>query len=163
MSDDYGEKWLLEEGAALALVEALNLKHGLSYEVVEHKDRPDTVIADYANGMRIGVEITHFFHDSVEARMIFGRSVNSEHPPENIEDCIRRLNALLLQKARKAHGYNHSYPLGLLVRVVSTLFKREDFLANTTKIHIPPSDYQYIWLLFYDFYQKRWSDLEQLR
>lgn len=163
MSNGQDEKWLLEEGAAYDLVEVLNLKYGLSFEVVEHNDRPDIVIEDYSNGMRIGVEVTHLFYDSDEARLIFGRSLNNERAPESIEECLRRLNSLLQQKAEKARGYDHESPLALLIRVVSQVFKREAFLANNANIIVPASDFQYIWLLFYDFHLKRWSDLEQLK
>jgi hypothetical protein len=162
LNDNLDEKWLLEEGAAVDLVEALNLRYGFSFEIVEHADRPDIVIEDPTSGMRIGVEVTHLFYDSDEARMIFGRSLNTERPPENIEECIRRLNALLLQKAEKAHGYDHEAPLALLIRVVSQVFKREDFQANMAKINVPASDFRYIWLLFYDFSLRRWLNLEQL-
>ena len=163
LNDNQDEKWLLEEGAAFDLVEALNLKCGFSYEIVEHGDRPDIVIADSLSGMRIGVEVTHLFYDTDEARMIFGRSLNNERSPENIEECIRRLNTLLFQKAEKARGYDHEAPLALLVRVISQVFKKEDFQVNSSKIIVPASDFQYIWLLFYDFHLKRWLNLEQLR
>lgn len=163
MNDNQVEKWLLEEGAAFDLVEALNLEYGFSFVIVEHEDRPDIVIEDQSSGMRIGVEVTHLFYDSDEARMIFGRSLSNERPSENIEECIRRLNALLLQKAEKARGYDHKAPLALLVRVVSQVFRREDFPIYNAKIIVPESDFRYIWLLFYDFNLKRWLGLEQLR
>lgn len=163
MKDNLDEKWLLEEGAGLDLIEALNLKYGLSFEISEHNDRPDIVIEDPAKAIRIGVEVTHLFYDTEEARRIFGRSETNEHPPENIEECLRRLNASLLQKAEKSQGYDHESPLALLVRVVSRVFKEKDFHANLSKIIVPASDFQYIWLLFYDFDLRCWSGLVELR
>jgi hypothetical protein len=162
LNDKPDEKWLLEEGAALDLIEALNLKYGFSFEIIRHSDRPDVVIEDRSSGARIGVEVTHLFYDSDEARMIFGRSLNQERVAESIEECLLRLNALLQQKAEKSRGYDHEAPLGLLVRVVSQVFKHEEFHTNAPKILVPVSDFKYIWLLFYDFHQKRWSNLEQL-
>lgn len=163
MNDSLDEKRLLEEGAALDLVEALNLRYGLGFGISEHNDRPDIVIEDYAKGIRIGVEVTHLFYDSDEARRMLGRSATMEHPPENIEECIRRLNALLLQKSEKSHGYDHEDPLALLVRVVSRVFKEGDFHDNLAKVIVPESDFQYIWLLFYDFDLRCWSGLVELR
>lgn len=157
------EKWLLEESAAQALVEILNLNQGTFYEIVEHTDRPDIVIENQLDGERLGVEVTHLFYDSEEARLVLGRSREHGHPPEFIEEYIRRLNALLQQKTEKAKGYNHQYPLALLIRVVSPVFHFYDFKVYESRIVVPPSDFKIIWLLFYDFFVRRWTILEQLR
>jgi len=157
------EKWLIEEGAALALLEILNFQQGASYEIAEHADRPDIVIENRLDGKRLGVEVTHLFYDSDEARFVFGRSHKPSHPPEYIEEYIQRLNGLLQQKSEKAKGYNHEYPLALLIRVVSPLFHMYDFKAYASRIVVPPSDFEIIWLLFYDFLERRWTILEQLR
>lgn len=157
------EKWLMEESAALALVEILNLQQGTCFEIVRHYDRPDIVIEDKLSGWRIGVEVTHLFYDDAEARIFLGRSREVEHSPEYIEEYIKRLNALLQQKAEKAKGYAHTDPLALLIRVVSPVFHTHDFEAYAPKIIVPASDFRYIWLLFYDFYVHRWTVIEQLR
>lgn len=162
MADLFDEKWLLEESAALALVEILNIQQGTSYEILKHEDRPDFVIENQADGMRLGVEVTHLFYDSEEARLILGRSREQDHPPEYMEEYIRRLNALLQQKSEKAKGYSHDYPLALLIRVVSPLFHIYDFKTYASRIVVPSSDFRIIWLLFYDFHVHRWTILEQL-
>jgi len=163
MADSLGEKWLIEESAALALVEILNFRQGTSYEIFTHADRPDIVIENRQDGSRLGVEVTHLFYDSEEARLVFGRSSELGHPAEDIEEYIRRLNALLQQKSEKAKGYNHEYPLALLIRVVSPLFHRYDFKVYASRIVVPLSDFVIIWLMFYDFLERRWTILEQLR
>ena len=163
MSELLDEKWLIEEGAALALVEILNFQQGTSYVIVLHADRPDIVIENQSDGTRLGVEVTHLFYDSDEARIVFGRSHEAGHPPEYIEEYIRRLNALLQQKSEKAKGYSHDYPLALLIRVVSPLFHMYDFKAYESRIIVPPSDFKIIWLMFYDFLVRSWTILEQLR
>lgn len=163
MTDLLNEKWMIEESAALALVETLNFQQGTSYEILIHADRPDIVIEDRRNGTRLGVEVTHLFYDSEEARFLLGRSQKQGHSPEYIEEYIRRLNALLQQKSQKAKGYNHEYPLALLIRVVSPVFHLYDFKIYASRIVVPPSDFQIIWLLFYDFLERRWALLEQLR
>lgn len=163
MANPLDEKWLMEESAALALIEALNLQLGTSFQLVEHWDRPDVVIEEQASGQRIGVEVTHLFYDDEEARMFVGRSREENHAPEYIGEYIRRLNALLKQKAEKAKGYAHKDPLGLLVRVVSPIFHTHDFRVYADRVVVPPSDFQYIWLLFYDFLAHRWAVLERLR
>jgi hypothetical protein len=163
LTDSLDEKWLIEESAALALVEILNFQQGTSYEIFRHADRPDIVIENRLDGTRLGVEVTHLFYDSDEARFVFGRSHEQGHSPEYIDEYIRRLNALLLQKSEKAKGYNHEYPLALLVRVVSPLFHSYDFEVYASRIVVPPSDFQIIWLLFYDFLVRRWTLLKRLR
>ena len=156
------EKWFLEETAAQALVEILNSRQGTSYGIIKHTDRPDIVIENRLDGTRLGVEVTHLFYDSAEARLILGRSKELRHSPEYIEEYIRRLNALLLQKSEKAKGYNHDYSLALLIRVVSPVFHIYDFEAYAAKIVVPTSDFALIWLLFFDFLAERWTILEQL-
>ena len=163
MTELLDEKWLIEESAALALVEILNLQLGMKYEIVRHADRPDIVIENQLDGTRLGVEVTHLFYDSEEARYILGRSHQQAHSPEYIEEYIQRLNALLQQKSEKAKGYNHEYPLALLIRVVSPLFHMLNFDAYKSRIVLPTSDFQIIWLLFYDFLERRWTFLKQLR
>ena len=163
MTESLDEKWLIEESAALALVEILNLQHGMKYEIFKHADRPDIVIENQLDGTRLGVEVTHLFYDSDEARIILGRSHEHVHSPEYIEEYILRLNALLLQKSEKAKGYNHEYPLALLIRVVSPLFHIFNFNDYESRIVVPTSDYKIIWLLFYDFLERRWTQLKQLR
>lgn len=165
MTDFLDEKWLIEESAALALVEILNIQQGKNYEIYMHGDRPDIVLENQTDGTRLGVEVTHLFYDSEEARIVFGRSREQSHPPapEYIVGYVRRLNALLQQKSEKAKGYNHEYPLALLIRVVSPVFHMCNFNAYKSSIVVPPSDFQIIWLLFYDFVERRWTLLKQLR
>lgn len=164
MDEDWlDEKWLLEESAALSLIETLNLEQGASFQIVSHSDRPDIVIEEQQTGQRIGVEVTHLFYDAEEARILLGRAKMTNHPPEYIEEYVKRLNALLKQKAEKVKGYNHQYPLALLIRIVSPVFHTHDFDAYADRIIVPPSDFIYIWLLFYDVFDHRWALLKRLR
>lgn len=163
MAELLDEKWLIEESAALALVEILNLQPDLKYKIIKHDDRPDIVIENQLDGTRLGVEVTHLFYDSNEARFILGRSNEYVHPPEYIEEYIRRLNALLQQKSEKAKGYDQEYPLALLIRVVSPLFHMLNFDTYEARIIVPTSDFKIIWLLFYDFLERRWTLLKRLR
>ncbi|MDQ7096189.1 hypothetical protein REC12_21570 [Desulfosporosinus sp. PR] len=163
MSYSLDEKWLMEESAAQALVQLLNNQQGKRCRILKHADRPDIVIEDQQDGSRLGVEVTHLFYDSEEARSVLGRSHVQSHPPEYIEEYIRRLNILLQQKSEKAKGYSHQDPLALLIRVVSPIFHMLDFEAYAWKIVVPPSDFEIIWLLFYDFQVRDWTLLERLR
>ena len=163
MTELLDEKWLIEESVALALVELLNLQQGMKYEIVQHSDRPDMIIENQLDGSRLGVEVTHLFYDSDEARFILGRSQEKVHSPEHIEEYISRLNALLQQKSEKAKGYNHEYPLALLIRVVSPLFHMLNYDIYESRIVVPTSDFEIIWLLFYDFLERRWTRLKRLR
>jgi hypothetical protein len=163
LSYSLDEKWLIEEGAAQALIELLNKRQGKSYKIVKHADRPDIIIENQQDGTRLGVEVTHLFYDSEEARAVFGRSLLPNHPPEFIEEYIRRLNLLLQQKSEKVKGYCHQDPLALLIRVVSPVFHMVDFEAYVSRIIVPPSDFEIIWLLFYDFQVRSWAQLVRLR
>lgn len=165
MVDFLDEKWLIEESAALALVEILNLQQGKNYKILMHEDRPDIVIENQTDGTRLGVEVTHLFYDAEEARHVFGRSRELDHPPapDYINRYVQRLNALLQQKTEKAKGYNHEYPLALLIRVVSPIFHMCNFKYYASSIVVPPSDFEIIWLLFYDFVERRWALLKRLR
>ncbi|WP_407307400.1 hypothetical protein [Desulfosporosinus sp. SB140] len=163
MSYSLDEKWLIEEGAAQALVKLLNNQQNKNYSILKHTDRPDIVLENQQDGSRLGVEITHLFYDSEEARSVFGRSRAQSHPPEYIEEYIRRLNVLLQQKSEKARGYSHQDPLALLIRVVSPIFHMLDFETYACKIAVPPSDFEIIWLLFFDFQARDWTLLERLR
>lgn len=165
MVDFLDEKWLLEENAALALVEILNIQQGNNYKILMHEDRPDIVIENQTDGKRLGVEVTHLFYDSEEARYVFGRSSQQNFPPnpQYIEEYVRRLNLLLQQKSEKAKGYNHDYPLALLIRVVSPLFHLCNFKVYADSVVVPSSDFDIIWLMFYDFEERRWTLLKRLR
>lgn len=38
-----------------------------------------------------------------------------------------------------------------------------NFKVYASSIVVPPSDFQIIWLLFYDFVERRWTRLKRLR
>ncbi len=157
------EKWLLEQNAAEFFVKALNDKLGTSYVVVLHGDRPDIVIEDINTHHRLGVEVTHLFYDAEEARMLLGRSDPRYKEAENMESYIHRLNHLLAQKAEKAKGYTNYGELALLVRVASPVFGLEDFNNYQILIQVPQCQYKYIWLLFYNFADKKWNLLKSIK
>lgn len=157
------EKEALEEYAVQNFIEALREQTGISYKIIEHRDRPDLVIENEDTGERLGVEVTHLFYDSQEARIILGRAKEDFHEVEQIDLYIERLNKLLAQKAEKANGYDYKYNNILLVRVVSPVFDINDFDALSDKIKVPDCCYVNIWLLFYDFDHNYWGILKLLK
>lgn len=157
------EKEALELYAVEYFVEALNKKTGISYRIVERRDRPDLVIENEYTGERLGVEVAHLFYDGQEAQMLLGRSRNKVHDAESMELYIERLNKLLDQKAHKAKGYDSRYKNVLLIRVVSPIFEIDDFNIMSDKIIVPDCCYINIWLLFYDFDHNYWGILKLLK
>ncbi|HWJ02057.1 MAG TPA: hypothetical protein VNU93_00175 [Verrucomicrobiae bacterium] len=157
------EKWLLEQNAAEYFVEALNEQLSTSYRVMLHADRPDIVIEDEDSLHRLGVEVTHLFYDSAEARALLGRSPIDYRSQEDIKTFIDRLNKLLAQKADKAKKYADEWELALLVRVASPAFGIQDFVRFKNLIDVPDCKYKYIWLLFYNFDESRWNIIMALK
>ena len=157
------EKKALEISAVKYFIAAFKKQNHIDYKIVQHQDRPDIIIEDRNTKKRLGVEVTHLFYDSQEARIILGRAKDQVHGPETIDQYILRLNQLLQQKADKAKGYQCNNDNILLVRVVSPVFDIDDFNASAEKIVVPVCLYKNIWLLFYDFDHNYWGILKLLK
>lgn len=157
------EKWLLEQTAAEYFVAALNDLYATSFQILEHSDKPDIVIGDSNTGRKIGIEVTHLFYNSEEAKALLGKSDNSPNGLEDIRSFIDRLNQLLHQKAQKAKGYNHRSELALLIRVVSPVFSKDYFDRFERLIKVPQPEYKHIWLLFYNFADQKWDLIKTLK
>jgi len=157
------EKWLMEQTAAEHFVAALNDLYATSYRILEHSDKPDIVIGDINTGRKIGIEVTHLFYNSEEAKALLGKSGNSPNGPEDIRSFIYRLNQLMEQKAQKAKGYNHQSELSLLIRVVSPVFSKDYFDKFERLIKVPRPEYNHIWLLFFNFENQKWDLIKTLK
>lgn len=154
---------MLEQAAAEHFVAAINELYATSYQILAHSDKPDIIIGNLESGRRIGIEVTHLFYNSEEAKILLGKSDAEQDGPEDILSFIYRLNKLLEQKAEKARGYDHGYDLALLIRVVSPVFEKSYFDRFERMIKVPQSEYSHIWLLFFDFNSHKWNLIKTLK
>ena len=74
------EKEALEEAACLYFIDAYNKEHGTYFEIKEHRDKPDFLAGDHSTSETMGVEVTHLYYDSEEAKTLLGKSSLPPHP-----------------------------------------------------------------------------------
>ncbi|MTI65500.1 MAG: hypothetical protein FH753_02755 [Firmicutes bacterium] len=127
-----------------------------NYILLRQQEIPDAIIID-DEGFKLGLEITHLFYDSTEAKMLLGRTENIEHKIEDINKLIDRLNRLLKKKRLIGPSYITEHPCILLVRNASPIFHISDFKENIDKIKIPKGVFKEIWLLTRDPIRFKWS------
>lgn len=157
------EKQWLEKSLINYFMQAMNSMHNCCYMVVSHRDRPDFIIKENLSNKKFGVEVTHLYYDSEEAKELFGRGHLSIPKIETIEHYICILNKLLNKKFEKANGYYQSYDLILLIGITSSLFDRNDFENSREDIIISESKYSHICLVFFNELNQNWEDLMFLK
>ncbi len=119
---------------------------------------------DTKSGEKIGIEVTHLFFDSREAKMLLGRSTGGTHGTMTISELIERLNDLLAQKITQTAKYNFEGRLFLLVRVASPIFDKKDFEIFEDEITFPSGNVlDEVWLLFWNQTTQTYSDLKQVQ
>lgn len=156
------DKARLERAAMLMFVRALRLAHRRELQIVEQRERPDFVGRDRAH-LLVGVEITHLYHSEEEARFLNGRSDLAIHPLTTAAELLDALNRTLDKKATLSHQYERFGALWLLIRVSSPEVPKRRVAELLHRVRVPPSAFDEIWMLFYDFDHLDWADLLQLR
>lgn len=146
----------------LMFVRALRVTTGRRLFLLEQRERPDFLAQD-ALGRQIGVEITHLYQNEAEARFLNGRATDEIHPITNVDELLDALNRGLEKKAALSSGYDSFDALQLLIRVTSPDVPRQQLEAHLDRIIMPPSAFDEVWLLFYDFDHLDWNNLLQLR
>ena len=149
MKNHNDEKLRLEEDAIELFIQVSRAGRGVSYHIVAKQESPDFVLADESENM-IGVEVTHIFYDSEEAKMLLGRSDKKTHGLENLDNFIKELNIALKKKGEKGINYDFDYPLLLLIRNASPFWGLSDIKHSLDKLQVPTGIYQEIWLLTKD-------------
>ena len=149
------EKLRLEKAAIELFVRCFKKAHGKEYKLIQQQERPDAILED-EDGNRMGLEVTHLFHDELEVKMLLGRSEQQIHGLENFEDHIIMLSSLLEKKGRTGLCYTSEYPCSLLIRNASPIWTSEDFEGYISRIKAPESLYENVWLLTTDRYST-WS------
>lgn len=140
------EKLDLELAAVQSFLLAYNAQEHTSYQIKDHRDRPDFVLVD-GRGAEMALEVTHFFDSEEEARDLLHGLADTGGPYE-VGAEVQRLNALLAHKAQEATEYDFPGPVSLLVRIASPYFDVADFRRQAGRIKVPSGVYQKVWLLF---------------
>lgn len=136
----------MESTAVQSFLLAYNAREHTSYQIKEHRDRPDFILVD-DRGTEMALEVTYFFDSQEEARDLL-RGLPDTGGPYDVAAEVQRLDALLAHKAQEAMEYGYPGPVSLLVRVASPYFDVADFRRQAGAIHVPPGAYLKVWLLF---------------
>ena len=160
------EKEALEEAACRYFFDAYNNAHGTHFEIKEHRDKPDFLAGDHSTSETMGVEVTHLYYDSEEAKTFLGRSSLPPHPDreKNFDHLAGRLNDLLIDKVKAAVAYDFGLKLFLLVRVACPIFSRSDFemCSDWSYMH-SGNPFAEVWLLFHSELTDTFSDLLRIQ
>ena len=147
--DTNAEKKTLELSAIELFLLIYNKNHSDPHRLLRLQDQPDAVLED-EEGNPLGMEITHLFYDSLEAKMLMGKTDSRELPPEHLDFLIAGLNNLIHAKEEKRMYYSHDYPVSLLIRNTSLIFGLSDLLRKKSLIYKSTGFFKDIWLLSRD-------------
>jgi hypothetical protein len=148
MKNDH-EKRALERAAVKILIEIYNRNHDNKLRLLYQQERPDAVLQDSYH-RKIGMEITHLFYDSEEAKRLLGRSIDNIRKLEVIETLIEELNNRIIRKESKIDSYSTAYPIALIIRNVSPAFGMSHILSAKPLIYKPLGKFTNIWLISRD-------------
>lgn len=140
------EKKDLERQAIQLFVQIYNCNHDSKYRLLYMQERPDSVL-EAGQGNRLGMEITHLFYDSDEAKKLLGRSKSKKDVTKSPEKLIDELNELISRKESKKKLYSSDYPISLLIRNMSPLYTMSDFIAASEHIYKPNHVFEDVWFL----------------
>lgn len=158
------EKPELEVAACNYFLQSYNSFLKTNFSLIDHDDKPDIIIKDNNSGEVIGLEVTHLFYDTNEAKILLGRSLNIIHDPMNMYTLVQRLNDLLQKKTEAALKYSFAKRMFLLVRVASPIFFLSDFEIYEDEINIPMfNPFDQIWLLLFNDQSQKYEDIKPLQ
>ncbi|NOU91672.1 hypothetical protein GC093_00260 [Paenibacillus sp. LMG 31456] len=149
MVHGYQEKRDLERTAVKIFIQIYNQNHDKKLRLLYQRERPDAVLQDSYH-RKMGVEITHLFYDSEEAKMLLGRSKERVHSLEVIEMLIEELNKRIQTKEIKIDKYSTTYPIALIIRNASRAFGMSDILRAKELIYKPQGKFTHIWFISRD-------------
>lgn len=147
------EKKRLEAAVVEEFLPQFNAINHSTYSLLEIEDheRPDALLED-CTGTRLGLEITHVYHDDQEAKILLGRSPIPFSGLQSFNVLLDILLYRIRKKQKDANSYPCPYPLLLLVRIVSPVFTWRDFqdAVRNGLIQLQPSAFNEVWLLARD-------------
>lgn len=158
------EKLQLERDAISIFVRIYNRNNPVKLRLLYQQERPDAVLQD-AGRRKSGLEVTHLFYDSEEAKMLFGRSNESSCSLESLDILVEELNKRIERKERKIADYSQDSadPVSLLIRNASPVFGMSNILAVKDRLRKPQSAFAHMWFLSRD-HTEEWllTDLKEL-
>lgn len=150
MNKHEDQKKAMEQAAIDIFLELYNVKNKVPLRMVQQQEKPDALLEDAMNN-RIGLEVTHLYYDTEEARLMLSRSQLTKPSVEGIDTFIQVINDRIQSKEHKLKDYSHDYPCMLLIRNVSLLFGMSDVLGQKRKLVLPRGHFTHVWLLSRDF------------
>jgi hypothetical protein len=158
----FEEKHQLERTAVRLFLSIYNLNNLAKLRLLYQRDIPDAVLQQQDQRL-LGMEITHLFYDSEEAKMLLGRSKGRVDSQEVVEMLIAELNKRIQIKEIKIDHYESDYPIALLIRNVSATFGMSDILRAKELLYKPQGRFTNVWFLSRDGTEE-WllKDLQQL-
>ncbi len=157
------EKKKLEELAGKYFLTSYNKLLGVNFEIKTQREKPDLKIVDKNTDTTLGIEITHLYYGTDEAKILFGRTTQSMSSIMEPDHLIENLNGLLAEKAGQVKNYDFPYKTLLVVRVASRIFDKSDFDKVEKDIIVPPNIFSEIWLLPRDFQGRGWGNIKRLK
>ncbi|WP_308634903.1 hypothetical protein [Paenibacillus silvisoli] len=148
MSEHNSEKYLLENAAVNIFVQIYNQSFPGKLTIQVRQERPDVILA-HADQEFSGLEITHLFYDSLQAKILLGRSEDDFDRIETMEKSIYTLNELIKKKERIYKDIGLEFELSLLIRNASPIYGMKDFLKHKDSIY-KPFVFTNIWFLSRD-------------
>ena len=141
------EKKKLEELAGKYFLNSYNKLREVDFEIKTQREKPDLEIIDKKTNTILGVEITHLYYGTEEAKILFGRTTQSMSSIMEPGHLIENLNNLLREKANQVKNYDFPHKILLVIRVASRIFDKSDFDNKEKDIIVPPNIFSEIWLL----------------
>ncbi|MDQ0903764.1 MULTISPECIES: hypothetical protein [unclassified Paenibacillus] len=150
MNKNEAEKKAMELTAIDIFIELYNRNNNISLRMLRQQEKPDALLEDIRQN-RTGLEVTHLFYDTEEARLMLSRSELTKPGAEVLDTFINVINDRIRNKEEKFKGYSHEHPCMLLIRNVSLLFGMSDVLGKKHKLVLPRGQFTDVWLLSRDF------------
>ncbi|MDQ0873009.1 hypothetical protein QFZ77_001668 [Paenibacillus sp. V4I3] len=150
MNKHEDQKKAMEQAAIDIFLDLYNVNNEVPLRMVQQQEKPDALLED-ARDNRIGLEVTHLFYDTEEARLMLSRSELTKPSAEGIDTFIKVINDRIQSKEHKLKDYSHDYPCMLLIRNLSLLFGMSDILGRKRNLVLPHGHFTQVWLLSRDF------------
>lgn len=153
----------LEKDAGEYFVSSYNQIRNTGFVISEQREKPDLVIIDRDSHTTIGVEITHLYYGTDEAKLLLNKTTQSIPGVMQPDELIENLNGLLAEKVKQVRKYDFQQEIFLVIRVASRIFDKADFDEVEKDITVPENIFSEIWLLPRDFHGRGWGALKRLK
>ena len=153
----------LEKYAGKYFLNSYNERFETAFKIKTQREKPDLVLIDENTKTTIGVEITHLYYGTAEAKLLLGKTIQSIPDVMDPSELIKNLNGLLKEKVKQVRKYDFSHKIFLVIRVASRIFDKSDFDRVEKDIVVPKNIFSEIWLLPRDFRGRGWGGIKRLK